>query len=62
MSVAMFLKRLFTSGGLMGGSPEEAYFVKCDEENISGGRRGRANGHRGGCGGGKARRIRHLPY
>jgi phage tail sheath protein FI len=32
VSVGMFLKRMYKSGALMGRSPEEAYFVKCDEE------------------------------
>jgi hypothetical protein len=32
VSVGSFLKRLYKSGALMGRSPEEAYFVKCDEE------------------------------
>jgi len=32
VSVGMFLKRMYQSGALMGRSPEEAYFVKCDEE------------------------------
>jgi uncharacterized protein len=32
VSVGSFLKRLYRSGALMGRSPEEAYFVKCDEE------------------------------
>ena len=32
VSVGMFLKRMYKSGALMGSSPEEAYFVKCDEE------------------------------
>jgi phage tail sheath protein FI len=32
VSVGMFLKRMYKSGALMGRTPEEAYFVKCDEE------------------------------
>jgi len=32
VSVGMFLKRMYKSGALMGRAPEEAYFVKCDEE------------------------------
>jgi uncharacterized protein len=32
VSVGMFLKRLYKSGALMGATPEEAYFVKCDAE------------------------------
>jgi uncharacterized protein len=32
VSVGSFLKRMYKSGALMGRSPEEAYFVKCDEE------------------------------
>jgi phage tail sheath protein FI len=32
VSVGAFLKRMYKSGALMGRSPEEAYFVKCDEE------------------------------
>lgn len=32
VSVGAFLKRMYKSGALMGASPEEAYFVKCDEE------------------------------
>ena len=32
VSVGSFLKRMWKSGALMGSSPEEAYFVKCDEE------------------------------
>jgi hypothetical protein len=32
VSVGMFLKRMWKSGALMGTAPEEAYFVKCDEE------------------------------
>lgn len=32
VSVGMFLKRMYKSGALMGRTPEEAFFVKCDEE------------------------------
>jgi uncharacterized protein len=32
VSVSMFLKRMYKSGALMGATPEEAYFVKCDAE------------------------------
>ena len=32
VSVTAFLKRLWSSGALLGRTPEEAFFVKCDEE------------------------------
>lgn len=32
VSVGSFLKRMYKSGALMGRTPEEAFFVKCDEE------------------------------
>jgi phage tail sheath protein FI len=32
VSVGSFLKRLYTSGALMGSSADQAFFVKCDEE------------------------------
>jgi phage tail sheath protein FI len=32
-TVTMFLRRVWRSGALFGRTPEEAFFVKCDEEN-----------------------------
>jgi hypothetical protein len=32
-AVSMFLRRVWRSGALFGTSPEQAFFVKCDEEN-----------------------------
>lgn len=32
-TISMFLRRVWQSGALFGRSPEEAFFVKCDEEN-----------------------------
>lgn len=32
LTVSIFLQILWREGGLMGTTPEEAFFVKCDEE------------------------------
>ena len=32
-TITMFLRRVWRSGALFGNTPEEAFFVKCDEEN-----------------------------
>lgn len=32
-TITMFLRRVWRSGALIGRTPEEAFFVKCDEEN-----------------------------
>ncbi|WP_042378371.1 phage tail sheath family protein [Streptacidiphilus melanogenes] len=32
-TIMMFLRRVWRSGALFGSTPEEAFFVKCDEEN-----------------------------
>jgi uncharacterized protein len=32
-TITMFLRRVWRSGALFGASPEQAFFVKCDEEN-----------------------------
>jgi phage tail sheath protein FI len=32
-TITMFLRRVWRSGALFGSTPEEAFFVKCDEEN-----------------------------
>jgi hypothetical protein len=32
-TITMFLRRVWRSGALFGRTPEEAFFVKCDEEN-----------------------------
>jgi len=32
-TISTFLRRVWSSGALFGGTPEQAYFVKCDAEN-----------------------------
>ena len=32
-TITMFLRRVWRTGALFGGTPSQAFFVKCDEEN-----------------------------
>ena len=60
--IGAFLTRVWRDGALMGATPEEAFFVKCDEETnppevIDAGQVRRGHRHRAG----QAGRVRRLP-
>ena len=61
--IGAFLTRVWRDGALMGRTPAEAFFVKCDEETnppevIDAGHGRRGHRHRAG----QAGRVRHLPH